>query len=171
MSFRQSQPSRLRTRLFAVLLIAAIALMSVHLVATYRADQAARAAAGSVKLASVTFPLHASDDLRGMNVFLEVSNPTAEPVEVTLSQVNARGGEQELGLLNWVGEPILTVPAQGDQRVQGRRNVWQNVFSAWQEQGAVDIVVAGTIEASADVFWVTAEHQQSFELSTDVHFF
>lgn len=155
----------------AALLAVALLFAAAHWVATYRANQAAQAAAKSIELASVTFPLHASDDLRGMNVFLEVENPTSAAVEVTLSQAKARGNDQPLGGLNWMGEPTFTLPGHDTKRAQARQTVWQSVFSSWQADGVVNLAVEGTIKASADVLWVTAEHEQPFELSTDVHFF
>jgi hypothetical protein len=163
---RQWRPSVL-----GVLLIAILLLLSLHVGATYVANRAAEAAAASVELASVTFPLHASDRLRGLRVFLEVENPSAEPVEVTLADVEAYADEQYHVHLNWPGEPEFEVPAHDTKRVQATQQVWQSLFSAWQQQGVVDVSVEGSITASADVLWVTAEHQQAFELSTDVHFF
>jgi hypothetical protein len=171
MSVKTIEARLLGRQIAGALLTAALVLLSVHLGATHVATRAAQAAADSVDLASVFFPLHASDDLRGLRVFLEVQNPTAEPVEVTLSQVEARADEQYHVQLNWPGEPTFKVPAHDAKRVQATQHVWQSLFSDWQEQGAVDITVTGTVEASADVLWVTADHQQSFELSTDVHFF
>ena len=157
--------------LVAVLFVLAVGLGGLHLAATYRASLAAKAAIDTVQVASVTFPLHASDNLRGMNVFVEVANPTTEPVVVTLLDVSVRGNEQPLGQLNWMGDPSLTIPAGQDKRLHGRRNFWQSAFSDWQEQGVVDIVVSGSIRTTADVLWATAVAERSFEDTLDVHFF
>ena len=171
MSVVTIEAKQLGRQVVGALLTGALVLVSVHLGATYLANRAVQATIASVKLASVTFPLHASDDLRGLRVFLEVQNPTAEPVEVALLQAEARAGEQYHVQLNWPGEPTFKLPPHDAKRVQATQHVWQSLFSDWQQQGAVDVTVEGRIEASADVLWVTAQQQQVFHDSTEVHFF